>query len=188
MKKKNKIIKEKDKIITNSQKKIVIDDLNNEIDKHKKIIEEQNIKIKTLKEGIYEKYILDDSIHDTLVELNDGYSGVYLALVSNDIIKFGKSSVLRSRVCTQLKDFGKFELFYFVRNIEYDKLEKNLKNHKLLKPHLITLDVNGFKHGELFKLNDKLTIKDIKNILLKESRKLEKHQHLQIHNSFETDE
>ena len=158
------------------------------IKEYKQTIENQNNTIKLLKENICEKFILDDSIHDTLIELNNGYSGVYLALISDDIIKFGKSSVLRSRVCTHLKDFGRFELFYFVRNIDSDKLEKNLKHHILLKPHLISLDVNEVKHGELFKLNDKLTIKDIKNVLLKESRKLEKHQHLQIHNSFETDE
>jgi hypothetical protein len=73
--------------------------------------------------------------------------------------------------CSQ--DFGRFELIYFVRNIEYGKLEMILKNHELLKPNLITLIINNVKYNELFELDDNVTIKKLKNILLKESRKLE---------------
>ena len=115
-------------------------------------------------------------IHDTLIELNDNYSGVYLALIDTNIVKFGRTTDIKTRVNQHLKTFNQFKLFYFVINFENTKLESILKKHQKLKPNLTTMTINGIKHNELFELNSNLSINDIKYILLDESKKLVEHQ------------
>jgi hypothetical protein len=169
----------------------------NEILKKENNLLKQQLNIKLLKEKINivdpikeEKYIPSEvslNIHKTLVELNQSCNGVYLALISDTIIKFGKTNCLQRRVTDHAKHFNRFEIFYFVRNIEHEKLEMILKNHQQLKPYLTTMQVNTVTHHELFQLNDKLSISDIKRILLKESQKLDKEQIYKLHNSCQND-
>ena len=158
----------------------------------KKCIKEKDIIIKQKNDIINNLNIsqnitcrIDCDLHDTLIDINDNHSGVYLAFISDNIVKFGRTNTIRRRACEHLKDFGQFQLFFFVRNFENAKLENILKNHQMLKPHLTTMVVNGTTHYELFILNQTISINIIKSILLKESKKLHKHQILLIQEQIE---
>lgn len=171
IKKLNDTVNIKDEEITRCKEKINI--------QNKQIIE-YNQDIHLLQNNIYIPHQLDAILHDTLIDLNKNCNGVYLAMINKNTVKFGKTSDLQSRISNHLKDFGRFELFYFVRNMDHGRLEMMLKNHVLLKNNLVTLVINNTKHNELFHVDDIVTIKYIKMILSKESHKLEVIQHYNI--------
>jgi hypothetical protein len=152
-----KIMNDNQKTIIKTLKKENSDykNLNNKQEKtitsQNKIIYESNSK--NIDEHIF-KNDIDYILHNTLIEVHDSYSGVYLGFVGENIVKFGKTNGIKKRATHHLKDFLQFKLFYFVQNIDSTTLENNLKNHILLKPHLTIMKVNN----ELFLLNKDLTI------------------------------
>ena len=70
------------------------------------IIKEKDNIIQNLNELQNVTHNIDCDLHDTLIDLNDGHSGVYLAFVSDTIVKFGRTNTMRRRACDHLKDFG----------------------------------------------------------------------------------
>jgi hypothetical protein len=113
------------------------------------------------------------NLHDTLIDLFDNKSGVYLGFVNEDIIKFGKTTNIRDRVTNHKKDYNQFHLVYFMENLNNDRLENIIKKHEIIESHRVSLTINDVKHHELIKLHDKLTLTHLKKIVKNESNKLD---------------
>ena len=187
---------DKDKIIAANDLKIK--DLTNKEDicnnktisdfANKEILALQKI-IQDLKQNTYTSHH-DKNLHDTLVDIFQGVSGVYLGFISENVIKFGKTNCIQRRSTEHLKAFGNFQLVYFMPNLNNDKLENIIRRHELLKPYRLILNINETRHNELIQLNDKMSLKQVKRILKQESHKLDIYQilHAQKHLNLQVDD
>ena len=186
LKKENKILRksiatENTLIQDNSKLKIDISSL-------KQKNETQRQQIFALKNKEYNICNIISNLHDTLIQTNEDCNGVYIAFISDDIVKFGKTSNLKKRVLKHKETFDFFNLVFFIRNIEFGKLETILKIHPNTKSNLTTLIINNVRHNELLKLDDKLSLEDVKKILIYESKKLDQIQLFKLQNQCDFDE
>ena len=194
--KQEKQLLDKDNIIADNNLRIkeltkFLEVVNNDRDANKEVLVLQKI-IQDLKQNTYTSHH-DKNLHDTLVDIFQGVSGVYLGFISENVIKFGKTTCIQRRATEHLKAFGNFQLVYFAPNLDYEGLEKIIKRHELIKPHRIILNMNEIRHNEFIQINDKMSLKQVKKILKQESKKLtvcqilhaQKHLNSQVDDQYE---
>ena len=148
---------------------------NNELDKHKLLIQQQEI------DRIIEMAkMLADNFHlKHVVYL--GYIGI---INGKHSYKFGFTDDIKKRMIQHMNDYGKFELIYCIECRENKKLEKRFKKHKTIKSkqfsHVFTIKnktndgTKTVKKVELFCLDDDLTLEDAKKILQRNKKFLDK--------------
>jgi len=97
---------------------------------------------------------------------------VYLGYVNENIVKFGVSDDIKSRVKDHKRTFPSFCLAWVVECKENRNLERALKSDVMLNNHRTTTTINNVTHNELFELKLGLTFEDIVNQILKLQSKI----------------
>ena len=89
---------------------------------------------------------------------------IYLGLVEKNLVKFGYTKDIESRVRTHKKDFDSFVLKYTIHTDNYIELEEFIKescNNGMLKDKRVVKEIKGKNQTELIRLDEKFKMENL---------------------------
>jgi phage anti-repressor protein len=91
---------------------------------------------------------------------------VYLLIISENLIKFGFTKDIDTRLSAHKKDYGKnIQIAFIIESKNNEMLETSFKNHEKIKFNIVSQIFNGENKTELIKLDKNLSLKNVINVL-----------------------
>jgi hypothetical protein len=127
--------------------------LTNQLQHKKKVIEEQNKKLKLIQENI--------------ISLNKDEYSIYLIFVENNIVKFGRTNDIERRLDEHKSQFGGHIIVDYIWKTSDDRdIESEIKNHSIIKQYIISKKYKT-NQTELIQLSEIFTIKQLIELVYK---------------------
>lgn len=132
---------------------------------------------KALEDALALENARSKDVESDLIKLNSGKPVVYLALVEDNLVKFGCTHDISQRAKQNSRDFPKFVIQHVIPTEYYKDLETMIKNS--LGSHIISKEFNGKTQTELIELSEEMhdeetiTLPEVYDHVLKLRQELE---------------
>jgi len=100
---------------------------------------------------------------NSLIKSYMGKPVVYLAMIDENIIKYGHSNGVNERINTHMKNFNRFDILHINECYNNKIIENRIKSYAKEHNRLISMEINGKNITELIRIDENFTIENIIN-------------------------
>ena len=119
-----------------------------------------------------ERNLHEKQMEQMLIDDHKNHGCVYLGTITNNLVKYGSTNNIYTRVITHRRQIPGFKLVFCIETDKYRELERAFEKHPIIDSHRTEQEFEGENKTELVRMDEKLNLNSTKRILKKLLAKL----------------